>query len=58
MIRGALATTSVGNRMLVERAVADAGAQRVDVDGAVQTEQPADADSVNPKPSWIGGTRR
>ena len=46
MMRGALATTSRGKRIAVQRAVAHAGAQRVEEDGAVEAEQPADAESA------------
>ena len=44
MMRGALATTSVGNRMLFERAVAHAEPQRVEQHRAIEPEQAADAE--------------
>ena len=43
MMRAAFSTMFCGKRMLLERVVADAGAQPLDVDPAVQAEQPADA---------------
>ena len=40
---------AAGNRMLLQRVVAQAGAQAVDVDRAVQAEQPADAVQREPE---------
>ena len=44
MMRGAFATTSCGNMMLVDRAGADAVHQRLEEHRAVEAEQPADGD--------------
>ena len=48
MIRGAFATTSVGKQDAVERAVANAELQRVELDGAIQSQQSADAQQREP----------